>query len=424
VKRPGLENRRPGSTGTVGSNPTPSAVEPRSRLIRGITGIRRGCVRASHWANAGLGDQGAIRLKAHEKSLAGRNQEHPPIGEPIDAARKGRRLEDDLAVPVEIHGDDLAGAPVGEPEPAGVPTRLLVTTTAPQQKSPSQCYRSDSRGRSHTAQSTAKGLLAADDLRESGWSTTLIEVSAEGEVVSVSFPAESPEYRAARDRLLEREIELRRATEAVAAARRELPPGGRVPEDYEFQSAGRGGNTTAIRLSELFAPGKNSLVIYSFMFPRDPADDRPGPASGDTARLPLAEGPCPSCVAFLDQLDGAAEHASQHINLAVVAKAQLPRLLTFAKERGWRSLPLLSSAANSYNRDYLAETAEGWQRPMLNVFHRDDEVIRHFWGSELFYAPWEPGQDPRHVGTLEPVWNLFDLTPEGRPDWDEQLSYS
>jgi predicted dithiol-disulfide oxidoreductase (DUF899 family) len=58
---------------------------------------------------------------------------------------------------------------------------------------------------------------------------------------------------------------------------------------------------------------------------------------------------------------------------------------------------------------------------MLNVFHRDGRTIRHLWGS--FYAPWDPGQDPRHVGTLEPVWNLFDLTREGRPDWDEQLSY-
>jgi predicted dithiol-disulfide oxidoreductase (DUF899 family) len=242
--------------------------------------------------------------------------------------------------------------------------------------------------------------------------------------VSVSFPAESPEYRAARDRLLEREIELRRATEAVAAARRELPPGGPVPEDYEFQGAGSDGNPTAVRLSELFAPGKRSLVIYSFMFPRDPGDDRPGPATGSTARLALAEGPCPSCVAFLDQIDAAAEHASQHINLAVVAKAPLPRVLAFANERGWTHLPVLSSAGNSYNRDYLAETPEGWQRPMLNVFHREGGAIRHFWGSELFYAPSEPGQDPRHVGTLEPVWNLFDLTPEGRPDWDEQLSYS
>jgi predicted dithiol-disulfide oxidoreductase (DUF899 family) len=128
-------------------------------------------------------------------------------------------------------------------------------------------------------------------------------------------------------------------------------------------------------------------------------------------------------VALLDQLDGAAEHASQHINLVVVAKAPLPRVLAFEGERGWRHLRLLSSAGNSFNRDYLAETEEGWQRPMLNVFRRDGETIRHFWGSELFYAPTEPGQDPRHAGTLEPVWNLFDLTPEGRLDWDEQLSY-
>ena len=60
---------------------------------------------------------------------------------------------------------------------------------------------------------------------------------------------------------------------------------------------------------------------------------------------------------------------------------------------------------------------------MLNVFHRDGDSLRHFWGSELFYAPTDPGQHPRHVGTLEPLWNLFDLTPEGRPEWDEQLTY-
>jgi predicted dithiol-disulfide oxidoreductase (DUF899 family) len=238
------------------------------------------------------------------------------------------------------------------------------------------------------------------------------------------FPAESAEYRMRRDRLLAQEVELRRATEAVAAARRELPPGGVVPEDYVFQGRGAGGEPAGVRMSELFEAGKDSLVIYSFMFPRDPGDTRPGPPNGTTALLPLAEGPCPSCTALLDQLDGAVEHAAQHINLAVVAKAPLPRVLAFAAERGWRRLRLLSSGANTYNRDYLGETAEGSQRPMLNVFHRDGEAIRHHWGSELLYAPPDPGQDPRHVATLEPLWNLFDLTPEGRPrDWDEQLSY-
>jgi predicted dithiol-disulfide oxidoreductase (DUF899 family) len=242
--------------------------------------------------------------------------------------------------------------------------------------------------------------------------------------MSVTFPGESAEYRAARDRLLEQEIELRRAMEAVAEARRALPAGGVVPEDYVFQGARPDGSPGDVKLSELFAPGRDSLVIYSFMFPRDPGDDRPGPLTGQTAALPLEQGPCPSCVAFLDQLDGAVEHASQHINLVIVAKAPLDRVLTFADERGWRRLRMLSSGGNTFNRDYLAETPEGDQRPMLNVFHRDGQTIRHFWGSELFFAPVDGDQDPRHVGTLEPVWNLFDLTPEGRgADWDEQLSY-
>ena len=242
--------------------------------------------------------------------------------------------------------------------------------------------------------------------------------------MSVVFPGESAEYRAARDLLLAQEIELRRATEAVAAGRRTLPPGG-VVEDYVFQGRRADGNLADVMLSELVAPGKDSLAIYSFMFPRDPGDGRPGPATGRTALLPLAEGPCPSCVALLDQLDGAAEHAGQLINLAVVAKAPLPRVLAFGQERGWRHLRLLSSATNTYNRDYFAETAEGHQRPMLNVFHRDGDTIHHFWASELFYAPTDSGQDPRHAGTLEPVWNLLDLTPDGRPTvWDEQVSYA
>jgi predicted dithiol-disulfide oxidoreductase (DUF899 family) len=239
-----------------------------------------------------------------------------------------------------------------------------------------------------------------------------------------SFPNESVEYRQRRNRLLQQETELRRMTELVAAARRALPPGGVVKEDYVFDGQGVVGGPARVRLSELFAPGRDSLVIYSMMFPRDPLDDSPGPKSGQTALLPLAEGPCPSCTALVDQLDGAAGHAAQRINLAVVAKAPVERVLTFGRERGWRRLRLLSSAGSSYNRDYLAETADGTQRPMLNVFHRDGTTIRHFWGSELLYAPGDPGQEPRHVGTIEPLWNLFDLTPEGRgTDWYEQFSY-
>ena len=91
----------------------------------------------------------------------------------------------------------------------------------------------------------------------------------EGTIVSVVFPGESAEYRAARARLLEREIELRRAMEAVAAARRALPPGGPVPQDYVFQGARDDGTTTDVRVSALFHQGQKINVIYNSIFPRD-----------------------------------------------------------------------------------------------------------------------------------------------------------
>jgi predicted dithiol-disulfide oxidoreductase (DUF899 family) len=239
----------------------------------------------------------------------------------------------------------------------------------------------------------------------------------------MNMPGESSEYRVAREHLLEKEIELRRAMEDVAIARRALPQGGEIPEDYVFESADASGAIREVRLSELFEPGKDSLIIYNFMFPRHPTDDRPGVADGELAQLPLDQGPCPSCIAQLDQLDGAALHVVQKTNFAVIAKAPIDLIVAFARARGWRNMRLLSAGKNNFKRDYHAETPEGFQMPMLTVFHRDDGRIRHFWSSELLYAPSDPNQDPRHVGTLEPLWNLFDFTREGRPSWDEQIEY-
>jgi predicted dithiol-disulfide oxidoreductase (DUF899 family) len=145
------------------------------------------------------------------------------------------------------------------------------------------------------------------------------------------------------------------------------------------------------------------------MFPRSPDEDLP----------------CPSCTQFLDSFDGVAEHASERINVAVVVKTRLLRALAHAKSRGWRRLQILSSAGNTYNRDFHGESNDGSQQlPMLNVFHRDGEVIRHCWGSELLFQPSDPGQDQRHGDTIDPLWNLFDLTSEGRgTDWYPALAY-
>lgn len=241
--------------------------------------------------------------------------------------------------------------------------------------------------------------------------------------MGITYPGESAAYRSARNRLLEQEIVLREQMEAVASARRDLPPGGEIPQDYVFQELGADGTPTNVRMSELFLAGHDSLAIYTFMFPRYPDDERPGPTSHELSGLPLPETPCPSCTALLDQLDATMRHAGRLVAFVAAAEAPVEQLAAFAEERGWRTLRLVSTAGSSYKEDYNADY-EGHAMPMLNVFHREGRTIRHFWGSELFWAERDPETDPRHVGTLEPLWNLLDLTREGRPaDWQEQIAY-
>src|SRR5580700_9842288 len=97
--------------------------------------------------------------------------------------------------------------------------------------------------------------IAADRRFRMGKFSPIERSDAEGggNPMSVGFPNESAEYRAAREALLQEEIALRRAMEAVAVARRKLPPGGLVPEDYVFEEMGADGAVKKVRLSELFA---------------------------------------------------------------------------------------------------------------------------------------------------------------------------
>jgi predicted dithiol-disulfide oxidoreductase (DUF899 family) len=232
----------------------------------------------------------------------------------------------------------------------------------------------------------------------------------------LTFPGESAGYRAARNALLDEEMALRRQIERVAAQRRALPPGGEIKEDYAFE--GPGG---PVKLSALFAPGKDTLAIYSFMYG------------------PERERPCPGCTHFLDAMDGQVRHIDQRINFVVVAKSPLARIMAFAEERGWTGLHLLSTDGNAYDEDYFGDSqalsdavrrqqdfkaGESWDMPMLNVFRREGEVIRHTWGSEMLYVPPEPGQQYRHNDLLDPLWNLLDVTPDGRGDFNPKLSYA
>ena len=215
------------------------------------------------------------------------------------------------------------------------------------------------------------------------------------------FPNESDEYRTARNALLQSEIDLRRQIESVAAQRRQLPIGGEIPEDYVFESA-----DGPVKMSELFADGKDTLVVYNYMY---------GPSMPE---------PCVMCTSILDAMDGESPHIQQRVNYYVVAKSPIDRILATARERGWRNLRLLSSANNTYNRDYRGEDATGAQMPALNVFTKRDGRIYHTYAAELLFAPSEPGQDGRHVDMIWPLWNLFDYTPEGRgTNWYPRLRY-
>ena len=244
---------------------------------------------------------------------------------------------------------------------------------------------------------------------------------ASGALEHLHFPGESAAYRTARNALLDEEIALRRQVERVAAQRRALPPGGLVTQDYVFEGLGADGQPVPIKLSELFAPGKDSLALYSFMYG------------------PERKRPCPGCTHFLDSFDGVARHAPQRINLYIVAKSPLARLLALARERGWNHLVFLSTAGNTYDKDYYGDSlgltpamrkqqdfkdGEEWDMPILNVFRREGGgAVRHTWGQELLYVPPEPGQEYRHNDLLDPLWNLFDMVPEGRGDFHAKLSY-
>ena len=228
---------------------------------------------------------------------------------------------------------------------------------------------------------------------------------------SVRFPNETAAYRDAREALLTAEVELRRTIEEVAALRRGMPAGGVVPEDYEFDEivvdSSGAERVQPVRLSGLFAPGQQTLLVYSYMY---------GPEMAT---------PCNMCTSILDGLDGGAPHVRDRVGFAVAAKSPIERVRQVAKDRRWRNLRLVSSSRNRYNHDYHGETADGAQMPMLNVFVKRNGGVYHSYATELLYAPSEPGQDFRHVDMIWPLWNLFDFTPDGRgTSWYPKLSYA
>jgi len=235
-------------------------------------------------------------------------------------------------------------------------------------------------------------------------------------VTKFDFPGESDAYRRARAELLAAEIALKDQIEQVAAMRRALPMGMPVPE-YIFRegptdlSRNNPADFSDVRLADLFTDGHETLIVDHLMFG----------AGGHQAFFGMGDdAPCPMCSMWADGYNAIAPHIEQRASFVLVAKAEIGVLRQWARQRGWDRLRLLSSHASTFNRDFNMEDAKGDQQPGLSVFSRTpDGTVHHRYsiGAEF------DDHNGRGIDLYSPVWQLLDLTPEGRGDWYPAHSY-
>jgi len=131
--------------------------------------------------------------------------------------------------------------------------------------------------------------------------------------------------------------------------------------------------------------------------------------------------PCPMCTAWIDGFNGVAHHLAQNLDLAIVAAADLSSLRTHARTRGWNRLRLLSAGSSTFKYDLGSEDREGNQDSAISVFTRDrDGAIRHFYTGHPWLAP---DITERGIDELTPIWNVMDLTRQGRGTFYAKLEY-
>jgi predicted dithiol-disulfide oxidoreductase (DUF899 family) len=219
---------------------------------------------------------------------------------------------------------------------------------------------------------------------------------------------ESEDYLSRREELRQLEIESMQLRERVANARRQLPEGPAI-KDYVFLEGPVDLNagdtpTRTVHLSELLTGPGRSLVIYHFMYGKRQTR------------------PCPMCTLWIDGYNGVAHHIAQNVDFAIVAAADPPVLRAHARRQGWQNLRLLSTGEGStFKYDLASEDREGNQDSTISVFTRDaDGTLRHFYSA---HPRMDSNIMERGIDLLTPVYNMLDLTPQGRGDWYAELDY-
>lgn len=213
------------------------------------------------------------------------------------------------------------------------------------------------------------------------------------------FPNESAEYRAARTTLLAEEIELRRHIQEVAAQRRALPLGGEA-KNYRFLDD----DGNEVGLLDLFGHHA-SLFTYFWMFG------------------PERKRPCPMCTSFVGALDTPAPDIEQRVALAILSRSPAARQLAFARERGWSHLKFYQVLGDEFARDYQG-LVNGEEGSITAVWRRENDKVRLFWAAEGGTETTDAGFFANIAPDPNPLWNILDLTPEGRgTGWYPKLSY-
>lgn len=211
-------------------------------------------------------------------------------------------------------------------------------------------------------------------------------------------------WLAARRKLLARERELTHLHDQVARERRALP-WQRVEKDYVFDTP-----DGKRRLADLFE-GRRQLLVQHFML-------GPGWEEG-----------CKSCSYMADHIDGMKLHLAQReITMLVVSRAPLAEIERFRARMGWQfrwvssfdsdfnfdfavSFTPEEKARNEVTYNYARGPYEHDELPGLSVFVKDD-------AGEVFhtYSAYRRG-----VEAMMGTYQLIDLTPKGREDWDHPM---
>lgn len=205
------------------------------------------------------------------------------------------------------------------------------------------------------------------------------------------------EWLAQRTRLLEKEKELTRHADRVAAERRRLPMV-RIEKDYVFEGA-----AGKRRLADLFE-GRTQLIVYHFMFD------------------PEWEKGCPGCTGFVDALGDLSLLGERNTTFCLISRALFAKLAAYREQRGWKRV-WYSSFGGEFNHDFHVTLDEGVAPPTYNyrpASHRGEaHGLSVFFrvGDEVFHTY---SCYARGVENLVHPYSLLDVTPYGRQeDWED-----